>query len=301
MEQFKGDRAFSMFMIPNIVKGYLHQLLVKIPNKENAYTYLGNHQVSVDKGVPAFGPWLGENPVFVAGIINGTRAGKSYNWTEMKALYNVLTNASLLLPPSSSNTTNHAVEGRGLVTYLGTYAALAKTSSTIANATIKATFDAQMQKLQANMNKLLCPDPSSCFKITDTITIQALAQFITSYLAAASIDFLDKNNYGLIVSRPVKELVFGYTMTKLPLPPKYPNGIPVPGVLVNHGSEADAGNKSKIVSLYTCDSTLGAANTWAGWYNPNTKSKIILILAKLLRNILLRLYRPQIMKKISQN
>lgn len=263
--QFKGDKSFSLFMIPNIVKGYLQGLLATLPNKQAAYTYLGDHTRSLSNPAEsAFGPWLGNNPSFEAAIINGTRGGSAYKWNEIEALYNVLSNSSLLLPPQDSQSTSPLDKGRGLITYLGAYLSIAQTMSAISNVTIRAVYGAQLSQIQANINGLLCPLPSSCFQANDSTTIQALLVFITSHLAAGSTAFMDSNNYGLLVTRPVKELVSGYVMTKLPLPPKYPTGIPIAGVLVNHSSEAEASQKSKEIMLHTCDSTTGIPNTWAG-------------------------------------
>ncbi|KAK3730153.1 hypothetical protein QZH41_016926, partial [Actinostola sp. cb2023] len=266
MTRFKGDQKFSMFMIPNIVQGYVRGLDSKLGSRPTALAYLGNVRAPLNTpGDPAFGPWLGKNPAFVAAIVNATRGGQNYNSTEMNGLYKVLTNITLLLAPQAPKGANPVAKGIGLVTYLVTYVTMNKTISTITNATIKAAYAANLEQVRANMNELLCANSSSCFYIKDLITVQALLVFITSHLAASSMEFLSANNYGLIVTRPVKELVFGYAMSKLPLPPLYPNGVPVPGALVNHSSEADAIRREKTTSLHTCESKTGIPNTWAGF------------------------------------
>lgn len=267
MHQFKGDSKYSMFMIPHIVQGYISQLYLQLGTRQASLSYLGNvPNTSIPQLVyPVFGQWLRSSP-FWALLVDLRRRGQSFNTTEMAGLYDVLVNASLVLPPLTFNasTANYTAKGNGLLSYLGYYVQV-KTIAQQQTGQAKTMMEHQSEEVRLRIDELLCSDSSSCFKVNDTETAQALLLFITNHIPSCAMASLDSYNYGILVTRPQKELALGYIMDKLKLPPNYPNGIPVAGVLTNHVNISDTRTKAKAQSMYTCGTeNVDLANTWAG-------------------------------------
>lgn len=268
MHRFKGDSKFSMFMIPHIVQGYMNQLNQSLGNRQAILSYLGNvTNVKTPRlAYPVFGQWLSSSP-FKGPPLDKKRAGQGFNISEMAGLYNVLVNGSLVLPPPTFNpsTANYMAKGNGLISYLGYYVNVKTMAQNVTNKTVAAVMEGQAEQVRLQIDQLLCPESSSCFKVNDIETAQALLLFITNHIPSCAMASLDSNNYGILVTRPQKELALGYVMGELKLPPNYPNGIPVSGSLTNHVSISDARAKAKKQSMYTCSTEeKGFANTWAG-------------------------------------
>jgi hypothetical protein len=269
MNKFKGDFKFSMFMIPQLVQGYMKQLDLRLGNRSATLLFLGNTSLNSSslKAYPVFGHWIRSSP-FGQVVLDLKRQGrKNYNASEMQGLYNVLINASLLFPPSGFNASSAdyiSKPGNGLLSYLGYYVKNKTITSQMFNISQK-TMDAQAEQVRLRMNDLLCADKLGCFLVNDTETAQALLLFISTHIPACAMAFIDSYKYGIVVTRPQKELVLGYFMAKLPLPPTFPNGVPVAGALTNHMSVDDARARGKTVLMYTCSTEKKElANTWAG-------------------------------------
>ncbi|EDO31576.1 predicted protein [Nematostella vectensis] len=253
--QAGGDMGIALAMVPPIVGGYILQLNATLGS--GTYHYLGRVEPTNTTLTLDFGHWLSSQSQFAS-------LNTSYNSTEMMGLYNALTNSSLLLPTTGVPCKDNPIpSGCGLVTYVPAYMKILKAIATAAGSNV-SSLQAQAAGLKLLIDKITCPvENMICFKANDTLTMTALLTFITSHLPMFVMAYFDNNNIGLLTTRPQKELTLGYVMDKLPMPPLYPNGTPVPGFLTHHTSKEQARLLSKSETFHTCKSSGGDRFTWA--------------------------------------
>ena len=217
---------------------------------------------------PEFGAWIGSHSSYTA--ILQARSKRDFNSTEMAGLYNVLLNGLKLgVGLNESHMTNcqtNPVQTSqcGLLVYLKTYATfqqnIAKLPSGLPQ---RLALENTAAVVKGHLQKLLCPDASACFDITTTWP--AVLEYVTQHLVKfVTWSLIDSNGYGLVATRTQKDFALGYTMNKLRMPPHFPNGIVVRGLLTQHQSEADARAREKSTTFYTCLSTTGRKFTLAG-------------------------------------
>ena len=192
---------------------------------------------------PAFGSWLNSNPNFQS-------LRKNFTLIEMRGLYGPLLNASQFGP-----FTNQALLSKCKGGDLTIECGLSLNLLSLQNAALAV----QASKF---IGQLLCPYPAfACFNTSNPLSLQAVGLFVTD-LSKYVMWYLDVNNYGLTTTRNQSEITLGYVMKNLPLPPDYPNGIPVPGAVTSHAKESDVKRSS---TFYTCESsTDGKRFTYAG-------------------------------------
>ena len=189
---------------------------------------------------PAFGSWLKSNPKFVS-------LQKDFSLIEMRGLYGPLLNASKFGPFTDPALLSNCQHG---------------------NLTIGCGLSLNLASLQIPsayrfVVRLLCPNSTSACFNTSAPYLEAVGLFIKD-LSNYVMWYLDDNNYGLTTTRKQSEITLGYLMEKLPLPPEYPKGIPVPGAVTSHAKESDVKTSS---TFYTCESTAGERFTYAGKFN----------------------------------
>ena len=193
---------------------------------------------------PAFGSWLNSIPQFAS-------LRKNFTVIEMNGSYGPLLNASQF-GPFTDKALLSKCKGGNLTLECGI---------SINFLFLSSPLPAQVAQAAGFIGKLLCPDPvSACFNTSNPPNFQAVGLFISD-LSKYVMWYLDNNNYGLTTTRKQSEITLGYLMQNLPLPPKYPNGIPVPGAVTSHEKESDVKTSS---TLYTCASTVGKPFTYAG-------------------------------------
>ena len=193
---------------------------------------------------PAFGSWLNLIPEF-------EHIRKNFTLIEMNGLYGPLLNASQF-GPFTDQTLLRKCKGGNLTIECGLSINFLFLNSS--NLLLKS-------KAAGLVGKLLCPNASSaCFDVTSNpLRLQAVGLFIR-HLSNYVMWYLDDNKYGLTTTRKQSEITLGYLM-EMPLPPKYPNGIPVPGAVTSHAKESDVKKNS---TFYTCQSTEGKRFSYAG-------------------------------------
>ena len=255
MTTARSAKDFSTAFIPLVLGLLFHELDSKTGSRNATLIQLGQAQnlleLSSSSANPAFGAWLNSIP-----ILSFAPLHRNFTQKEMSGLYGALTdpskfgpftNATLLaqclspsIPPSKDC---------GLAINLGIYIQYPQYSAVV----------------EPFITSLLCPDLlSSCFNTTNNASIKAVALFIKDPLPKFVLGYLDSNNYGLTTTRKQSEITLGYMMNRLPLPPKYPSGIPVPGSITSHLDEEQAKKLGKNSTFYTCESTEGDRFTYAG-------------------------------------
>ena len=214
----------------------LSETLIQMGKTQNQFQFNPTYN-------PAFGSWLNSIPQFAS-------LRKNFTLIEMNGLYGPLLNASQF-GPFTDQTLLSKCKGGNLTIECGLSINFLFLNSSLKSEAAKF------------IGKLLCPNQlSACFDTTSNpaLSLQAVGLFISD-LPKYVMWYLDFNNYGLTTTRKQSEISLGYLMQKLPLPPKYPNGIPVPGTVTSHAKESDVKTSS---TFYTCESTVGKPFTYAG-------------------------------------
>lgn len=252
MTTARSAKDFSTAFIPLILGLLFHELDNKTGSRIATLIQMGQAQNQLglsSSANPAFGAWFNSIPSFAL-------LHRNFTQKEMSGLYGALmdpskfgpfTNTTLLaqcLSPSSLPS-----KDCGLAINLGIYIQYPNYSAVV----------------EPFITSLLCPDlQSSCFDTTNNASIKAVALFIKDPLPKFVLGYLDSNNYGLTTTRKQSEITLGYMMNRLPLPPKYPSGIPVPGSITTHLDEEQAKKLGKNSTFYTCESTEGDRFTYTG-------------------------------------
>jgi len=255
MTTVPSAKDFSTAFIPLVLGLLFHGLDNTTGSRNATLIQMGQAQnllgLSSSSANPAFGAWFNSNPLF-------SPFHRNFTQKEMSGLYGALmdpskfgpfTNTTLLAQCLNPSLSSPPSKDCGLAINLGIYSQYPQ-------------FSEGVRPLIAS---LLCPDPlSSCFNTTNNATIKAIALFITDPLPKFVLGYLESNNYGLTTTRKQSEITLGYVMNRLPLPPKYPSGIPVPGSVTSHVDEEQAKKLEKNSTFYTCGSTEEDRFTYAG-------------------------------------
>ena len=249
MEKFGSDEAFAMVFLPPTISIILKQF-------NNSYEKLGNTKTVWQD--PFQSSWT--NPGFGAWIHQTFPQKNTSNFTsvEMKGLYGVLGNSSLLFGETMTNTTlteeckwdkNPVQRKCGFLLQMKTADDLLKN-----NQSNSRTF----MSLMGLVNQTLCPNPTNhCFNRLDLLgQIYLYIKHVNKYTMQV---FLKGEKYEIVATTSQKDLALGYTMKNITNA-----GIPVPGIIKAHTSEHDAKTKSKSSTFYTCEAGDSQKYQWAG-------------------------------------
>ena len=263
MSKVKSADAFSLVFIPVALNSLLRDMDSKLGGRNATLKQLGHAShsfVGLNASCnPEFGSWFEStlrcpNPRCVKGI--------DHTVSQMRGLYNALTNPTVFGPPQDKNVYAECkakphLKACGLIMWLSTF----HRSMMYPNAT-SPTFN--RTEAQQQIKLALCPSDTACFPSDPRSNLRVL-QFISTALRCYVLWFMDHNNYGLVTTRFQNELALGYVMDKFRSPPSSPNGVPSSGVLKSHSSYQEAVQKSDSTTLHSCSSSSEQKMfTWAG-------------------------------------
>lgn len=254
MAKVKSAKDFGTAFIPLILNLVFHALDGKTRNRNNTLLLMGKSQTDQlefpSTATLAFGSWINSNhPNPLQNAAFG-HLKRNYSLQEMSGLYGALTDSTFLpftntsLLARCTNKTNPPSRVCGLAINLGIYADPNVPSN------VKLPIAPWIQSF-------LCPKASSCYNTTNnSAAILAVAAFIAGPLPRFVLQYLENNNYGLTTTRNQSEIILGYSMDRLPLPPPFvPSVIPVPGPVTSYNNETEAKARGKNSTFYTCEST----------------------------------------------
>lgn len=241
-----------MAFIPLILNLVFYALDRQTTNKNHTLLLMGKSQTDQlqfpSTATLAFGSWINSNHSDPKQNALFGSLKRNYSLQEMSGLYGALTNPTFLpftnapLLARCTNKSNMPSQHCGLAINLGIYATVNASSH------VKTLVAPWIQSF-------LCPHPSSCYDTSNQAAILAVAAFIAGPLPRFVLQYLENNNYGLTTTRNQREIILGYSMDKLPLPPPFvPSVIRVPGPVPSYNNEAEAKAQGKNSTFYTCES-----------------------------------------------
>lgn len=195
----------------------------------------------------AFGSWINSNHSDLTQNASFGSLKRNYSLKEMSGLYGALTNPTFL-PFTNAALLARCTNKRNPF--------LNKDCGLAINLDIYANVPALQSNVTPFIQRFLCPHASSCYNTTrNPAAILAVAAFIAGPLPRFVLQYLENNNYGLTTTRNQREIILGYSMDKLPLPPPFvPSVIRVPGPVPSYNNEAEAKVQGKNSTFYTCES-----------------------------------------------
>ena len=255
MEKVGSAKDFGTAFIPVILNLVFHALDRQTTNRNNTLLLMGKSQTKQLQfpltPTLAFGSWINSNhPDPQKAILFGPLK-RNYSLQEMSGLYGALTDSTFLpftnasLRARCTNKNNPFLsKDCGLAINLGIYA----DPNVHQNVTLLVA---------PWIQSFLCPHASSCYNTTNnSAAILAVAAFIAGPLPTFALQYLENNNYGLTTTRSQSEIILGYSMDRLPLPPPFvPSVIRVPGPVTSYTNETEAKAREKNSTFYTCEST----------------------------------------------
>ena len=254
MAKVESAKDFGTAFIPLILNLVFHALDGKTRNRNNTLLLMGKSQTDQLQfpltPTLAFGSWINSNHPDRQKAILFRPLKRNYSLQEMRGLYGALTDSTFLpftntsLLARCTNKSNPPSRDCGLAINVGIY----------------ATFNASsfVKSLVAPwIQSFLCPHASSCYNTTNnSAAIVAVAAFIAGPLPRFVLQYLENNNYGLTTTRNQSEIILGYSMDRLPLPPPFvPSVIRVSGPVTSYNNETEAKALEKNSTFYTCEST----------------------------------------------
>ena len=254
MAKVGSAKDFGTAFIPLILNLVFHALDGKTRNRNNTLLLMGKSQTDQlefhSTATLVFGSWINSNHPYPQNATFGSLK-RNYSLQEMSGLYGALmdstflpfTNTSLLA--RCTNKSNpFPSKDCGLAINLRIYA------DPIVPSKVKLLVAPWIQSF-------LCPNASSCYNTTNnSAAILAVAAFIAGPLPRFVLQYLENNKYGLTTTRNQSEIILGYSMDKLPLPPPFvPSVIRVPGPVTSYKNETEAKAQEKSSTFYTCEST----------------------------------------------
>jgi hypothetical protein len=244
-----GDEIFANVYFPHTIPVILQQF-------NNDYEKLGNTKTEWRDPLgsswtnPGFGAWLHQ-----------TNNNKSSNFTsvQMKGLYGVLGNSTLLFGETDKNTSlipecewnkSPARTKCGFLLQMKAVAAFTK-----ANQTNSSTYSTLVQMI----NGTLCPNSTSqCFNRLDLL--ESIFLYVLHVKKYTMWVFLGEK-FEIVTTMSQKNLSLGYHMGQVR---DHKNKtIYVPGMVVAHSDMNDAKKKAKKSTFYTCEAG-DKKYQWAG-------------------------------------
>ena len=230
MERFGSDEAFAMVFLPPTISIILKQF-------NNSYEKLGNTKTVWQD--PEKSSWT--NPGF------GAWSHQNFTSVEMKGLYGVLGDSSLLLGEAVTNTTlteeckwnkNPVQRKCGFLLQMKAADDLRKNNQLFSFLT-----------LMGLIGQTLCPNRHQCFD--RLILLEHIYLYMKHVNKYTMMVFLGEK-FEIVATTSQKELALGYTMGNI-TDPKTGNPVSVPGIIKVHTSEEDARAKSNTFTFYTCE------------------------------------------------
>lgn len=266
-----GELNFALFLVPTITDNLL-SLVDSTLNQSRSMTYqkIGkfNESVLPENSLPGNFKF-GFSDFVMMMDVNATASSVNYTESEMRGLYNVITNATLLGVTGSSGPAGCADNASRPDCLEMGFLLLANWMSTksteIASNGSDPNADPTVQALYGAITKLFCPQSSTmCFDITaDAQSISLVAGYVTTYLTKIAIALgVDGENYGVLTVRSHKEIATGYFLTKLTVS-GYPDGIPVPSFVPNDADRTKASQTKVFTEYYMCGVEGKTEFTWA--------------------------------------
>ena len=236
MAKFESAKGFGTAFIPVLLKLVFHALDGKTKNRNNTLLLMGKSQTDQlefpSTATLAFGSWINSNHPYPQ---NATFASlkRNYSLQEMSGLYGALTdstflpftNASLLARCKNKNNP-FLSKDCGPAINLGIYA----DPNVHQNVTLLVA---------PWIQSFLCPNALSCYNTTNnSAAIVAVAAFIAGPLPRFVLQYWENNNNGLTTTRNQSEIILGYSMDRLPLPPPFvPSVIRVSGPVTSYNND----------------------------------------------------------------
>jgi len=185
----------------------------------------------------------------------------------MSALYNVLTNSTLLgvtgIPPPA----NCSVDPLAAECLEMGFLVLANWMNERLNTLgpgVNPITDPTFFSLFTAIGKLLCPDLTfQCLSVaSDPNMIKYVTGYVIHLVKIVMELMIDSKNYGLLTKRTHKELATGFVMADLKFP-GFPKGIEVPGFIPNDDDIVKAKLETKFTEVYKCGISTKREFTWA--------------------------------------
>lgn len=253
MAKVESAKDFGTAFIPLILNLVFHALDGKTRNRNNTLLLMGKSQTDQLQfpltPTLAFGSWINSNHPDRQKAILFRPLKRNYSLQEMRGLYGALTDSTFL---PFTNTSLLALCTNKSNPFLSKDCGLA------INLGIYADPTSNVKSLVAPwIQSFLCPHASSCYNTTNNSgAIVAVAAFIAGPLPRFVLQYLENNNYGLATTRNQSEIILGYSMDRLPLPPPFvPSVIRVSGPVTSYNNETEAKAQEKNSTFYTCEST----------------------------------------------
>lgn len=265
-----GELNFALSLVPSITENLL-SLVDTTLNQTRSMTYqkIGKFNESVLPENSLTGNFkFGFSDFAMLMDVNATLSSVNYTESEMRGLYNVITNATLLGVTGSSPAGCGDNSSRPDCLEMG-FLLLADwmsiKSMELANNGTDPNADPTVQALYGAIVKLFCPQPSTmCFDVTaNAQSISLVAGYVTVHLTKIAIALgVDGENYGVLTFRSHKEIATGYFLSKLVVP-GHPDGIPVPNFVPNDADRAKASQRKVFTEHYRCGVEGKTEFTWA--------------------------------------
>ena len=250
MAKVGSAKDFGMAFIPLILNLVFHAL-DQTTNRNNTLLLMGKSQTDQLQfplnPTMAFGSWINSIPNTSQNALFRPLK-RNYSALEMRGLYGALTDPTFL-PFTNAALLARCKDKSNLF--------LNKDCGLAINLDIYAKVSALQSNVTPLIQSFLCPHASSCYNTTNnSAAILAVAAFIAGPLPRFVLQYLENNNYGLTTTRNQSEIILGYSMDRLPLPPPFvPSVIRVPGPVTSYTNEAEAKAREKNSTFYTCEST----------------------------------------------
>ena len=231
---------------------FLPTISILIQEFNNSYEQLGNTRQTIWND-PRKSGWT--EPGFAAYVHkHAPNIARNFTDVEMRGLYSVLSNTTLLYGETLTNTTlrgqcptNSAAPKCGVYAKLATIAFIGDTSAPVHN------------DLASKVSPTLCPTASQCFNRTDLL--QHVFLYINHVWTYTMWVFLEK--YEIVSTIPQKDIVLGYKMDNI-IDPTTNDEVRIPGIIKVHKTEQDARNDEKISTFYACEAGDSKKHQWAG-------------------------------------
>ena len=246
MAKVRSAKDFGMAFIPLILNLVFHAL-DQTTNRNNTLLLMGKSQTDQLQfplnPTMAFGSWINSIPN-TSHLFRPLK--RDYSALEMRGLYGALTDPTFL-PFTNAAFLARCKDKSNLF--------LNKDCGLAINLDIYANEAALRSNVTPLIQSFLCPHASSCYNTSNPAAIFAVAKFIAEPLPRFVLQYLENNKYGLTTTRNQREIVLGYSMDRLPLPPPFPSVIRVSGPVTSYNSETEAKAQEKNSTFYTCEST----------------------------------------------
>lgn len=250
MEKVGSAKDFGMAFVPVILNLVFHALDRQTTNRNNTLLLMGKSQTDQLQfpltPTLAFGSWINSIPTSQNASFRPLK--RNYSLLEMRGLYGALTDSTFI---PFTNATLLARCTNKSIPFLNKACGLAINLDIYAKVPVLRSLVAPL------IQSFLCPYASSCYNTTSNpAAILAVAAFIAGPLPRFVLQYLENNNYGLTTTRNQGEIILGYSMDRLPLPPPFvPNVIRVSGPVTSYNNETEAKAQEKNSTFYTCEST----------------------------------------------